>query len=1164
MKKLITICLILFVNSIINGQELAKEFNPNINNGIAGGGAYIIGYNGNLLLTAQTNTTNGYELVQYDPVSSVVTSLPDIAAGSRNSFPKHMVSFNGAVYFAANAEEGLTSSSGFTLFQRTKGEMYFYDGTSITKKNSAGFSSSGSIDTDPKELIIYNNKIFFTANQEDDNRRLLARWGGNGTGNYSEAIVDGTYQQPVGGGFPSENDPNPLFLEVANNKLYFSAKVTSTTRGLFYFQDNGASPATSGRIGTYENPMYIKVNGTDLFFLSSGMYYKYDTTNPSAAAIATNAPLPSSKPVSHGGKLYYRSEYSSPFNSFDLVEYNITANTSSRISINSTTDSNVKSIEKFGGKIFFSAVDDNSGAELHKYDPSTETYTIVSDINPGSNDSAPNDLYVFDNKLYFSAVGNGIGRELWRLNNSNLAPKIKTPIPDQVYSSPPSGSSTINLSTYFEDFETNSNSLTYLVTSTDPSFFSTNISNSTLTISYNTISGTDSITIQAQDSSGNSVSDTFSVQINACDTPSNVSISNIGVTTATISWDNVVTAQDGYRWYVMASGSVPPVVSIATNVTTSGTNSVNVTGLSENTNYDIYVKSRCSSTTESSLSTVASFSTIINTTTFTGAVNNSFSTSGNWSNGLPFSGKDAIIPTGKTAELQGGISFRNLEIQNGASLTVTSASLIVEDVLNNGNINVNNRAVLNINGNITNSGNITLESDALGSSSIIVDGVYSGNSLTYKRYVSDKWHLISTPVNGMSLNNIIANTPLAIGTIDNNHVGFAEYNNNLPNGWNYYTNSTTGNSTAMMGYAIKRDGAGIVDINGTFRQASSLAISLSRGTQSDWNLIGNPYASFLAANTNASTISNLLTENSSDLDPNFQALYFWDPTANSDNGDYIIVNQMSSAQYIAPGQGFFVQIKSGGGNFTFKKDMQSHTTGNTFYRNNNSLPSIGLKLALGNSNNKLTNIKYLSSSTRGLDPGYDAGQFNGIETGFNIYTQLVDNNQGINFGLQVLPDDYENIVIPIGVNAEAKSEIIFTVNHNNLPSDLKVFLEDKELNTITRLDIPNSEYRPTPGSNINGVGRFYLHTSTQSVLNTNEVALPEVSIYTQERNLVITNIHGKTTIKVVDILGKEVLTRTKQSKGELELALVSSIKPGVYIIKVNTEKGSKTKKVVIK
>ena len=60
--------------------------------------------------------------------------------------------------------------------------------------------------------------------------------------------------------------------------------------------------------------------------------------------------------------------------------------------------------------------------------------------------------------------------------------------------------------------------------------------------------------------------------------------------------------------------------------------------------------------------------------------------------------------------------------------------------------------------------------------------------------------------------------------------------------------------------------------------------------------------------------------------------------------------------------------------------------------------------------------------------------------------------------------------------------------------DIKVFLEDRNTNTFTRLDEANATYKVTLTEALDGVGRFYIHT-TQSALSIDNVALTGVSIF---------------------------------------------------------------------
>lgn len=84
-------------------------------------------------------------------------------------------------------------------------------------------------------------------------------------------------------------------------------------------------------------------------------------------------------------------------------------------------DSKPSYMTVFNGQLFFQATgNDNTGAELWKYDATLRAASRVKDINPGPNGSDPAFLVPFGNMLYFSALGDTTGgRELWRFNGTD-------------------------------------------------------------------------------------------------------------------------------------------------------------------------------------------------------------------------------------------------------------------------------------------------------------------------------------------------------------------------------------------------------------------------------------------------------------------------------------------------------------------------------------------------------------------------------------------------------------------------------------------------------------------------------------------------------------------------------------------------------------------------
>ena len=209
-------------------------------------------------------------------------------------------------------------------------------------------------------------------------------------------------------------------------------------------------------------------------------------------------------------------------------------------------------------------------------------------------------------------------------------------------------------------------------------------------------------------------------------------------------------------------------------------------------------------------------------------------------------------------------------------------------------------------------------------------------------------------------------------------------------------------------------------------------------------------------------------------------------------------------------------------------------------------------------------IKYSANATQGFDVGLDGEMFGGSEPSFAVYSHLLADNEGKKYQLQALPNsEYEKMVVPVGIIADAGKKITFTAEVMNLPTGLKVFLEDRQTSTFTRLDEANTEYTITLDQDLNDVGRFYVHTSA-SALSTPEFHLEHISVYTtNSNNLRIVGIaQGNASVKLYNMLGKEIMNTTfiGNHKNDVELP---NLKTGIYIARVSSSKISISKKIII-
>ena len=500
--------------------------------------------------------------------------------------------------------------------------------------------------------------------------------------------------------------------------------------------------------------------------------------------------------------------------------------------------------------------------------------------------------------------------------------------------------------------------------------------------------------------------------------------------------------------------------------------------------------------------------------TWTGTTSNNWATATNWTEGVPSSTDNVYIPA----------------VTNHP--TATAAVTINKGIIKSG-------------------------------ASLIAQSTFAG-TMTYQRSLGkNNWYLVSAPVKNETIEDLIANNDIDNTTGTGANIGLAPYDNSqavVTDRWDYQTAGSTGTLTSGGGYSVKFNNSGTLSFTGDINvENEGVAISDNTGGGGNaFNLVGNPYPSFLAANTNASATNNILKTNDTDNDFLTEStIWLW----NQDTNSYDEVNLGTASKHIAPGQGFFVS-SNGSNTFSVTEAMQSHQGTETFQKSTNSRTELQLILTDG-TNTKDAGIFYIDGTTTSFDNGYDSSIFGGVDYKFSVYTEAVANGNGKKLGIQSLPNsDLETMVIPVGVKAEANKEITFSANVSNLPSGLKVFLEDRTTNTFTRLDELNSSYKVTFNEAVNGIGRFYLHTKS-SALSTDAISLENVSIYkTNKSTLRIVGVsQGKSTFKLFNTLGKQVMNSTFNSNGVSEISL-PKLATGVYIIQLENGAGKLKKGLV--
>ena len=490
-------------------------------------------------------------------------------------------------------------------------------------------------------------------------------------------------------------------------------------------------------------------------------------------------------------------------------------------------------------------------------------------------------------------------------------------------------------------------------------------------------------------------------------------------------------------------------------------------------------------------------------------------------------------------------------------------------VISGGSITIPKDSYVFVGGDFTNTaGTVTLHSDSDEFSSLLVSGTAIGN-ITYNRYVNivgtGEWDLIGAPVSGMAFSTLIQDPNIAR---NGDFYAVGSYDNTTDT-WTNATAETTGNLALGQGYQMATTSGGTLSFTGAIADGNRTVTitnndAANSGAGRRWNLIANPFASYLNGNSNADGTNNFLTVNTAAIDDIFEAIYVW----KADGTGYAIYNNTSTATYIAPGQGFFVAAAGSGEGqtITFTKAMQTVIGADDFVALGPSVTSYELVLDMHSDAVKVADTKFYFKEglTLGLDPGYDAGAYNQTS---GLSSRFLEQANGIGMGINAMSiDDMSNVIVPLVVHQQAGITLKIQIANSTIPEDINVYLEDTVENTFTLLT--NERFELLAQTTLSGVGRFFLHFTT-NVLSTDTVSSTSlVTVYKGKGNTYITveglqQFSQPANLTLYNILGMKILSRKIQNPSQKEMLSTVGMSTGVYILKVQAENIVFTKKLVI-
>ncbi|MDB9911916.1 T9SS type A sorting domain-containing protein [Flavobacteriaceae bacterium] len=535
-----------------------------------------------------------------------------------------------------------------------------------------------------------------------------------------------------------------------------------------------------------------------------------------------------------------------------------------------------------------------------------------------------------------------------------------------------------------------------------------------------------------------------------------------------------------------------------------------------------------------------------------------------------------VVPTNAGGDASGCsvISFTTLKNPAG-SVFITGNT-----------VTVSKNAYLYLEKDFTNTGgSVTLNSDSNEFASIIVEGTATGD-ITYNKYVNQLyyqgWDLVGSPVINQSISGFVSTNddPLAVDPTGPTYYAIGTHDaatNNFTN----YTGATVGgagNFIPAKGYQMATDSGATMAFTGEVATTTqTVNVQNQNGANGGvgvrWNLVSNPFPSYIKGNNLADDTHNFLKVNADagiiDNQSAFLAAYGW----KADGSGYVAYNYITGSTgdltplLIAPGQGFFVAAnQSTQQALIFTPQMRTVAGGDDFI---NGAPillnyNFNLKLFHGNSEKAETKYFFKEGLTLGLDSGYDAGALDQLTP---LSSRLPEADTGVNFQINAMSlESAYNQSVPLVINQEQGQSFRISISNNTLPEDINVYLEDVLNGTLTSLK--EQDFELSAQEDLSDAGRFYIHFTTQSlaideVLNPNNINVYKLNTEAYITIKGLTPEMGKTSATLYNMLGMKVRQKALNTSQDTQHISTQGLAGGVYIIKLNAGDVSFSKKVII-
>lgn len=528
---------------------------------------------------------------------------------------------------------------------------------------------------------------------------------------------------------------------------------------------------------------------------------------------------------------------------------------------------------------------------------------------------------------------------------------------------------------------------------------------------------------------------------------------------------------------------------------------------------------------------------------WTGETSTDWAVTTNWSNRtVPTDADNVIItryPSNQphiTLDPATPAETNDLAVRSGATVTVDAGK------------------ALTIAGDVTNEGTMVVKASASAIGSLITEGAVSGSGdFQMEQYLDG----VGAP--GAALGVFYSISSPVVGATSGAYEAASASNKLwIANEATQNYTEVTDNSTVLNtgeGYVVRMGMPGVVTLDGSAYNTDDISISgLTRtgttATGRGYNLVGNPYPSTLdwedANTTNLSTSIWFRTHNNSN-----QMLFdVYNATSNIGTN-----NNLGGAVTgkIPPTQAFWVRVAADGQTGTLSWDNADRTHGvwSDIYKL--AAEEGTVRLTLGNGTTSDEGIVHFTTDALDAFDDFDSHKM-WVANVPQLYTTVGTDSLAI-IGLF---STETNPVVDLGVKLPAVGDYSFNATNITLNED--VWLEDRLLNNFQQLNV-NPVYDFTSAIAGNIPTRFALHFGQLVTDVRDRASLSNVYAFDRNVNILVSTDITSGMVSIMDMAGRLVQTATLNGTRTI---IPTEVTTGIYLVRIETEKGVETHRVMLR